>query len=218
MNRSMPRRSTLRPCAVVLALMPFILMGCDPSERPAIELPKERPEVFAEPVPDMPQGHPDLPSLQIASRAPRRLSITQLERSLDVIGNLPPGTVRLPPDLAITLGRPDFNRVTEESLEPSPLFMKFMVDLGAFVCSSLGDYEPQRPATERLMTRYGGDVDQNLRFMLLRFTGIEGAAADAHLVRLRAAYDRGAQSSTRALGGYEAACIALFTSPEFLLY
>lgn len=197
----------------------LLLAACGKTEEVTVPpLPKERPEVFAEKLPPMPDGHPDLPSLTVRSRAPRRLSISQIERSLDAIGNLPPGTVKLPADLAVTLGRPDYDRVTEESLEPSPLFMKFMVDMGAFACTSLGDFDPQRPTRERLMTRFGDDVEKNLQFMLLRFTGIEGEAAAPHLPRLKAAYDRGAQSSTRTLGGYEAACIALFTSPEFLLY
>ena len=67
------------------------------------------------------------------------------------------------------------------------------------------------------MTRSTG-VDENIRFMLLRFTGIDGQDAPPYLTRLRAAYDRGATSTARPRAGYEAVCIALFTSPEFLLY
>jgi hypothetical protein len=191
--------------------------GCKPDPVVVPPPPKMRPQVMTETLPPMPAGHPDLGALKLASRGPRRLSVDQIERSLDTIGNLPKGTVKLPPDLAVTLGRPDFERVTEEALDPSPLFMKFMVDLGAFACNSLSDAEPNRPVAERLMTR-SADIDENLRFMLLRFTAIEGEGAAPYLTRLRAAYDRATVSAARPRAGYEAVCIALFTSPEFLLY
>jgi hypothetical protein len=156
---------------------------------PAVEPPPEPHEIFVERLPSLPEGHPDVASLQVAGRAARRLSVDQIELSIDALGNLAPGTIKLPADLAITLGRPDYGRLFEESLEPSPLFMKFMLDLGAYACNGLSDFEPSRPAAQRLMTRFGS-----------------------------AAYQRGANAGTRERGGYEAACIALFTSPEFLLY
>jgi hypothetical protein len=193
-----------------------VLLACSQKPIDPPPAPVQKPEVLADKLPPMPNGHPDLGALTIASRAPRRLSVDQLERSLDEIGNLPKGSVKLPPDLAITLGRPDYARVTEESLEPTPLYMKFMLDLGAIYCGNLADYEPTRPAADKFYTR-NANVDDNLAWLLLRFTGIEGEGAKPYLTRLRAAYDRGAKGA-RPLGGYEAACLSLFTSPEFLLY
>lgn len=162
-------------------------------------------------------GHPAPRGLDVLSRGPRRLSVAQVERALDEIGNLPPGTVRLEPGLAAALGRPDFGRVTEESLEPSPLFMKFMMDLGAIACRNLTDYEPARPLSERVFTRHPETAD-NLRHLLVRFTGIEGAAAEPYLERLQRVFQAGRSGPRGELGGYEAVCLALFTSPEFLLY
>ena len=133
------------------------------------------------------------------------------------MGDLQASPVKLPPDLAVTLGRPDYKRVTEEQLEPTPLFMKFMVDLSGFYCKGLADAESQRPAGQKFYTRFP-TVDENLRFLLLRFTGIEGTEADPYVTRLQAAYTAGAQSTTLLLGGYQAVCMSLFTSPEFLLY
>lgn len=199
---------------LVLALL---LAGCSkPAEViPAPPLPKP-PSVVSAAVPQMPAGHPSLPALKVSSRGPRRMSVDQLEKSLDAIGNVPVGTVKLPVDLAFTLGRPDFRRVTEESLDPSPLFMKFMVDLSVFFCDAMGDAEATRPVADRLFTR-SVSIDENLKFLLLRFTSIEGPEGDAYLPRLRKAYDAGTQS-TKTYGGYRAACMALFNSPEFLLY
>lgn len=200
-----------------LLLACLMLAGCSKPAAviPAPEVPKP-PAVAVASVPQMPTGHPALPALKVSSRGPRRMSVDQLEKSLDAIGNVPPGTVKLPPDLAFTLGRPDFRRVTEESLDPSPLFMKFMVDLSVFFCDAMADAEATRPAADRLFTRYPTS-EENLKHLLLRFTAIEGAEADPYLARLKKAYDAGTQS-TKTYGGYRAACMALFNSPEFLLY
>ncbi len=178
--------------------------------------PLPNPEVTGTLAPQLPADHPALPGLKVGSRGPRRMGIDQLERSLDAIGNVAEGTVKLPPDLAVTLGRPDFRRVTEESLEPSPLFMKFMIDLSVFFCDSMAEAEATRPAGDRLFTRLP-TIDENLSFLLLRFTSIDGDDGKPYLVRLRKAYDAGSQS-TKKYGGYQAACMALFNSPEFLLY
>lgn len=178
--------------------------------------PPPPPKVLTDPAPHMPDGHPATNDLAISSRGPRRMSVDQLERSLDTVADLPAGTVKLPADLAVTLGRPDYKRLSEEQLQPSPLFMKFMLDFSAVYCSNLATFEPQRPAAEKFFTRFP-TVDENIRYLLLRFTGIEGTDGDAYLTRLKAAYEAGSQSASP-LSGYQTVCIALFTSPEFLLY
>ena len=176
----------------------------------------QKPQVFADPVQQMPDGHPALSSLAIVSRGPRRMSVTQLEHSLDAIGSLPDGTITLPENLALTLGRPDYKQVSQESLEPSPLFMKFMLDLGSIYCANLAVYEPTRPADQKFFTRFD-TADQNISFLLTRFTGIDGADAAPYLLRLQTVYQRASQSTVSLAGG-QAVCVALFTSPEFLLY
>jgi hypothetical protein len=177
--------------------------------------PPPKISVIGDMTPQMPIDHPAVSSLAIQSRGPRRLSVDQIERSMDAISGLPAGSVKLPADLAVTLGKPDYKRVTEEQLQPTPLFMKFMLDLGAIVCNSLAQYEPVR-TDGKFFTRFA-TVDENLSYLLLRFTGIEGADAAPYLTRLHAAYDTGA-TGTAPLAGYQAVCVSLFTSPEFLLY
>ncbi|MEW5740754.1 MAG: hypothetical protein AB1938_17635 [Myxococcota bacterium] len=199
-----------------LALVALALAGCTTTTEVPPPPPPESLPVTIDALPPMPDGHPDLPGLAVPSPAPRRLSIEQLQSSLDAIGELPPGTVQLPADLKVTLGQPDYLRVTEENLEPTPLFMKFLGDIAVSACNSLSDYDVVRPAGERVMTRFP-TRDENLRFMLLRFTALEGAAADGYLPRLQALYDA-ASASPRPRAGYEAVCMALITSPEFLVY
>lgn len=198
---------------IYLALSGLLLGACAGAEAPVAPEPQAVGQTQAT---DLPADHPSMTQLQTLSRGPRRMSVDQLERSLNRIANVELGSVKLPADLAVTLGKPDFIRATEESLEPSPLFMKFMVDLGGIFCTNLGESDALRPEQDRVYTRYP-ERDDNLAYMLVRFTGIEGEAAAPYLSRLAQVYEA-ASASPRPLAGYEAACLALFTSPEFLLY
>jgi hypothetical protein len=197
----------------------MIAVGCSAkgNPQPTQAAPRPMPPLTSTAEPDMPDGHPDLSQLTVASRGPRRMSVDQLSRSIDQIGGLAAGTVKLPDSLAQALGKPDYGHVTEEALDPSPLFMKFMMDLGGTVCTNLSDYDPMRPEDQRVLTRYA-DEEQNIRYMLVRFTGLEGAAADPYVPRLKTVRASGAQGARGDKGGWEAVCLALFTSPEFLIY
>jgi hypothetical protein len=196
----------------------LVLVACDAKEEaPLPPEERERIEVVAEDLPDMPAEHPPVDGLDVLSRGPRRMSVDQIERSVEKIGDLPAGTVVLDQSLALALGRPDYLRVTEESLEPSPLFMKFMMDLSGYICTALSDYDPMRPQEARVLTRFN-TPDENIRYMLLRFTGIEGPEAEPYVVRLKEVYDTGLLGARAEKGGGEAVCMALFTSPEFLIY
>ena len=195
-----------------ILLLP-LAMSC--LAEPATTLEPPRREPFEEHE-VLPEGHSPLED-QMLSRGVRRLSVEQLERSIEAIGQLPEGSVQIPDSLAKTLGQPDFRRVTEENLEPSALFMKFMIDLGAIVCGRLAEADVNRPEQDRALFRFS-NVDENLRYVLLRFTGIEGAEADPYVPKLKSVFDRARTGAKGERGGMEAVCIALFTSPEFLLY
>jgi hypothetical protein len=209
----------MKASKIALSLSLISLFGCPAEDAPIgppIERPKNPANVIA--LPSMPVDHPDIASLDVLSRGPRRMSVEQLERSVEVIiGGIPEGQFNLDRTLALTLGEPDYLTVTEESLEPTPLYMKFMMDLGAYVCQAVRDYDPQRPVEERVLTRYA-DQDQNIRYILLRFTGIDGPAADPYVERLARVYAAGRSGPLGDASGWEAVCLAVFTSPEFLLY
>lgn len=197
--------------AALMATLP--LLACSGTEEAAPAVPEPVARTAG---PDLPAEHPEVDRLGVRSRGPRRMSVKQLELSLDALGNLEPGTVVIPPDLALTLGQPDFVRLYETSLEPSPLFMKFMMDLGAIICGNLADIDADRPADDRVFLRYD-ERPENLRYMVLRFLSIEGEAATPYIERLERVYQAAAPAAG-VMSGYEAACIALFTSPDFLLY
>ena len=67
------------------------------------------------------------------------------------------------------------------------------------------------------LTRYE-DVDRNIDDLLLRLTGIDGDAAAPYRARLAEVYREASGSPRGAAAGWEAVCIAVLTSPEFLLY
>lgn len=165
-------------------------------------------------------GPPDMQEvpLQVAPTGARRLSVTQLERSLDVVGNLEPGTIQLPANLALTLGQPDYRSTTQRSFEPSPLFMKFMVDLGGIVCQSILAADAERPESERVLL-LPDEPTARLRRIWFRFTGIEGEAATPYVDKLaQVESEASAASPNNPNAGLLAVCLAAVTSPEFLIY
>ena len=207
----------MKASKIILSLSLSSLFGCPAADQPIQPVEREKTPAVVTELPSMPVDHPDVESLKVLSRGPRRMSVEQLERSLEVIIGIPDGQFDLDRTLAMTLGEPDYLTVTEESLEPTPLYMKFMMDLAAYTCQLVRDYDPQRPVEERVLTRYT-DEDQNIRHILLRFTGLDGSDADPYVERLSRVYQAGRSGPMGDASGWEAVCIAVFTSPEFLLY
>lgn len=198
-----------------------LLAACSGGESGGAPAPATPPAVTVSPTtePPLPLGHPSLEGLRIASRGPRRLSVDELERSWEAIAGIPEGEVELPENLAQSLGEPDWRTVTTESLEPSPLFMKFMVDLGAFMCRTLIESDPLRPENERVLLRYPADVDRNLRQLILRFWAIDASAPNhPDVERLRAVFEAGRAGRAGDESGWMAVCLALATAPELLLH
>lgn len=198
----------------VLTLALFV--GCSDDD-PAKAVPiRPLGDAVAQPADARPGPHPSLGET-ISARGPRRLSVDELERTWEAVLELDPGTVVIPEALARSLGDPDYLSVTTPNLEPSPLFMKFMTDLALILCRSRLELDAQLPNALRITLRR--DVDAGLQALLLRFWALD-APDPAHpdRVRLRQAFDAGAEGVGDPSGGWLAACVALGTAPEFLLY
>ena len=203
----------------VAALALSVASGCDAADpEPAPPTPLAPQRVEPSPQDGLPASHPDLESLRVASRAPRRLSVDELERTWEAIGELPAGSVQIPENLARSLGEPDWMSVTEPNLEPSPLFMKFMVDLGSILCRNLIEADRFRRPADRVILR-SDEVDANIRQLILRFWGVDAEVDDDPDVgRLRAVFDEASAATAEPLAGWMAVCLALSTAPEFVLY
>ncbi len=200
-----------------LALIAVVNLACS-AEPQQVEPPGE---TKVRPTPDTVDpamlGHPPMAGLNIEARGPRRMSINQIGRSLEQIGNFPEGSIVLDEGLTRALGEPDYVTVLEESLISSPLFMKFMMDLGAAGCRGFSEAEGERAVEDRIYMRYE-TPEANIRSMVFRFLGYSGDNAAPYVERLMRVFEATRTQPPGDIMGYEAVCIALFNSPEFLLY
>lgn len=83
-----------------IILFAFAVSACDTGSTAVEPTEPEAPRVYATAtqVSDMPVSHPPVAGLSIASKGARRMSIEQIERSLEEIGILPEGSVQFPED------------------------------------------------------------------------------------------------------------------------
>lgn len=170
----------------------------------------------------------------------QRLSVPQLAASMPVvlggntwkIGSAVGFTAR-----ASTLGQADYINLTQDNLEVSPLYLKFMDDAARDACKDTADGDAALAASARVLMRFvsltdtvasnAAGVDQNLRYLKLRFHGVKVPAADdAPIAGLRSLFDTAVKASagTGAIDagdvkeGWKAVCVALMSAPEYHLY
>lgn len=178
-------------------------------------------------------------SAQLSADA-QRLSIRQLAQSLPVVlgGNtwMVGGTNGFNARSA-TLGEADYINVVDESLEASSLYQKFMGDMARDGCTRTANADGALAQNQRVLMRFvalndtvtsnASGVDQNLRYLKLRFHGVKVADSDVtSIAGLRTVFDAavrgaaGTQTPTAAhvKEGWRAVCVALLTAPEYHLY
>lgn len=177
------------------------------------------------------------PNPEATARPLRRLSVKQLREAIaNATGGLAwhdeTGRDMLTL-LSPTLGVPTYIDTTNEDLEASLVFQKFLGDGVRSVCSEAIQNDMEMAVSDRVLLRYAdptwvweqasaeqqGIMDRNLRYMSLRITGRAIAAEDEEgLSRLRWLM----RSVTHATGdpakGWRAVCVGLMSSPEFYLY
>ncbi len=162
-------------------------------------------------------------------KATRRLTIMQLENSIPrlfggdtwTFTNQQGQTFQLFEALGPTLGEADYVRTTSHNVEPTALFSKFMDDMASDLCAkAIARDATNPPVAERLVVRYPENVDQNLRFMLLKFHNVYvPPESTADLEELRRLYEVVvADAAHSESDGWFAVCVALVTSPEFMAY
>jgi hypothetical protein len=187
-----------------------------------------------------PDDHPAL--TPVVSKRTGRLNLLQLRRSFPIVlGNdaagraitWNSGTASSPKvgfdAYASTLGEADFVNRTEDDLDASPVYVKFMDDAARSACSqAIAADKAQSDPAQRTLMRFVSESDtpqtnsegfrKNLTYLKLRFHGIkvtEGAPLEA-LEKLFV--DASAKSKTPGVDGWRAVCVALLTAPEFHLY
>jgi len=162
-------------------------------------------------------------------RAPRRLTVDQLDQSITVaVGRRWNGI----DSVAASLGKADFAMTVTESTDPNLVFAKFLEDGAREVC--VGQAQADIAATtaaNRVLARELPDsltnlnnltqaqIKQNLTYLSLRFWGepLAGAELDAWATLFTQLAQR-AQSISRRDQALSAICIALITDPRFMTY
>ncbi|MFT3711418.1 MAG: hypothetical protein QM817_27610 [Archangium sp.] len=170
----------------------------------------------------------------------QRLSVRQLAQTLPVVlggntwmvGSTNGFTAR-----STTLGEPDYINVVDENLEASTLYQKFMGDMARDGCTRTANADGALAQNTRVLMRFVSltdtltsnrtGVDENLRYLKLRFHGVKVAATDTDSIAdLRTVFDAavrgaaGTQTPTAAhvKEGWRAVCVSLLTAPEYHLY
>lgn len=223
-----------------------------PADDPRVEDPVERPTPGVHGVGSRDEGEVDIAPEVIdapAGRPRRRLNIDQLDDAMiKVSGGIGwveqrgDTTVDVFDELSSTLGKPDYIQITEEDLEPTILFQKFLGDASRSVCSKMLERDLATIAVEQeyaqrrfaelpddlpektLMIHVTPEdtwlnnpeaVDENLRALLVRFHGKVLASHDeAALANWRWLVQSGRHVADPTQA-WMATCVALFTHPDF---
>jgi hypothetical protein len=191
-----------------------------------------------------PTDHPPLDP-PITSAGNRRLSVEQLRRSLPVaLGNDASGvpitwmigSKKGFDDNSDTLGEADYINTTEDNLEPSPLYLKFMDDAARDTCNRrlTADLAATSASDRVLYAKMAsttdtsdGAVDANLRHLALRFWGVKLADDDTKtLAPMHKLFDASVEAAAagktvteaHVKEGWRSVCVALVTAPEFHIY
>jgi hypothetical protein len=174
---------------------------------------------------------PSVPVVEPPSRVRRRMDIDQLSASiLRVTGGLEwkVGNNEQFTVLATTLGKPDFVELTQEDLEPSALFQKFLDDAARSVCFELVEQELLKAADERVLLKHVGPEDtlaempeavlQNLQYLLLRYHGRNLSPDSQQLEHWRWLYETAEAVSGAPLMAWRTVCVGLIVHPHFYTY
>ena len=163
------------------------------------------------------------PAREPAERARRRMNIDQLEAAfLRVSGGLNWTERRNGRDeslfrtLSVTLGKPDFIQTTNEVLEPTALFQKFLDDAARQVCGKMVERD-QSSAQPILVPKDLSDdkVNDHLAHLVLRFHSRSLAENSPDLAQWRWLYDTVSAVENDQSLRWATVCTALFTHPDF---
>jgi hypothetical protein len=168
-------------------------------------------------------------------RQRRRMDLDQLDSSIRRVtggigwterrGNT---EVNLFAELGSTLGKPDYIQITDENLEPSAMFQKFLDDAARAVCDRLMIEESRRTAEQRTFfihaepntsfAEHPDAVEANLIELLLRFHGRELAPGAAELGPWKWLFESAEHVTDDQPMVWRTLCVGLFEHPDFYTY
>lgn len=167
----------------------------------------------------------DPPMAAAEGRAARRLSVDQLRRSIPALFDGITWTIQSGRNSAVgfdllsgSLGEADYIQATNENLEATPLYAKFMDDMAGDVCAKAVARDATRPAGDRVLVIDDADVAASLRHLRLKLHGIYVPPGSTD--GLTAYQELHAQllASDGAAAAWTGVCVALLTAPEMMTY
>ena len=208
---------------LVVAAATVGLLGCNVDTQVTPEAP---PDVTVQPGDD----GDVMPEDTTRGRDRRRMDIDQLSASIErVTGGLQwtseRGADRFD-ELAATLGKPDYAQNTQEDLDPSLLFEKFLGDAAASVCTELIDRESSG-GEQVLMVKATFDhtwddnplqIEENISHALLRFQGRTVAPGSEAMEPWTWLYRTTHEITGDSKQTWRTMCVALITHPDFYTY
>jgi hypothetical protein len=173
-----------------------------------------------------------LPYVEPMRRARQRMTIDQLSQTLShVTGGIGWTEVQGGQEVDLfdvfgsSLGVPDFVELTREDLSASALFHKFLDEAARHACSELVIRETSGgPVESHLMVHVGSAdtpqsapeaIDDNLRYLLLRYHGRKVTAAAPALNAWRWLFESVTHVTGDPAIGWRGVCVGLVTHPDF---
>ena len=166
----------------------------------------------------------------------RRMDLDQLKASIERVSggvswSSPTGrdNVDMFDDLASTLGKPDYIQATNEDLEPSLLFQKFLKDAANAVCLGIIEEDGRRQSSNRqFVTELGWEdtwdtnpegVRSNLARLILRFHGRKLDASSSEIEEWVWLFRSILHvTNNNVEKSWNAVCVALMTHTDFYTY
>ncbi|MBK6686135.1 MAG: hypothetical protein IPG45_16800 [Deltaproteobacteria bacterium] len=219
--------------AFVAPLAALTLWGCDvqaPNTTPdPVIVPYVDPTVPDHWTPTTPtdQGPVDLdpPQAPLEGKVARRITIDQLRQSIPALFDgitWTIGTGRNAREgfdqLSGSLGEADYIQATNENLEPTPLFAKFMDDMAGDVCAKAVARDATKPEGDRVVVASDSDVAASLRFLRLKLHGIYVPAGNTEGLEPYLELHQRLFESDGANTAWIGVCVAMLTAPEMMTY
>ncbi len=166
------------------------------------------------------------------ARPRRRMDIDQLDQSLRSvtggIGWVDSSGRDLFVTNAETLGVPDWVSFTNEDLEASALFVKFLDDAARSSCTTLITRDAAAPAADRIFFVHAEPsammpadqtaIDENLAYLLLRYHGRRVAVGSDEILPWRGLYQDARAATDDPNVAWRTVCVALVDHPDFYTY
>jgi hypothetical protein len=142
--------------------------------------------------------------------------------------------------LASTLGKPEFATITQEDLDPTAMFLKFLNDASRDVCFRLAEADAQRAPANRILFHHASPeatlsaepnaIELNLVYLLKRFHGMSSIAScedcdegdpnalGNELQQWVWLYQAAEHVSSSPSIAWRTVCVALINHPDFYMY